>query len=405
LINQDYKLAPGINAAQLTVLSCKPMAKKFEYTTLAHRYTARFPVLTYVGTQANFWIIANILLITIIYLESRIFIRAYSLPVAVGFSTMLSMAILLGASYGVIVGLISYYMDQKILRNKPLGKIILFKILMSLGVLILTLSFVRYVLFDPLISSSLYMPDIDLDKRIWRSAFLLIVIYYFFMTLVISFVNQVNKKYGPGILLPLLLGRYRDPKEQDRIFMFMDLKSSTATAEKLGHLKYSAFIRDCFADINQVLYPFRAQVYQYVGDEIVLTWPESEGLKNHFCIAFYFACKRQFDNRKQHYLTSYGTLPDFKAGAHTGTVTAVEIGEFKRDIAYHGDTLNTASRIQGVCNEYNRSFLASKFLVDKVGTHPNMKIEDLSMIQLKGKTTKVGVVSIAWEENFEPALS
>ena len=102
------------------------MAKKFEYTTLAHRYTARFPVLTYVGTQANFWIIANILLITIIYLESRIFTHAYNLPVAVSFTTMLSIAILLGASYGVILGLISYYMDQKILRNKALGKIILF---------------------------------------------------------------------------------------------------------------------------------------------------------------------------------------------------------------------------------------------------------------------------------------
>ena len=127
-----------------------------------------------------------------------------------------------------------------------------------------------------------------------------------------------------------------------------------------------------------------------------MTWPESEGLKNHFCLEFYFASKKQFRARSEYYLTNYGFLPDFKAGAHTGRVTAVEIGEVKRDIAYHGDTLNTASRIQGVCNEYEKSFLISKVLLDKVGLHPNMKVQELGMILLKGKTTKVGVVSIDW---------
>jgi adenylate cyclase len=374
------------------------MAKKFEYTTLANRYTAQFPGLTYVGTQANFWIIANILLVAIINLQSQIVSNAYNIPIAGRFDSMVLVAILLGALYGVILGLAGYYLERKIFRNQALGKVILFKTLTSLAVLVLILAMIRYILFDPLISSSFYRPGIVLNEDAWRSSLLLMLVYYFFMTLVISFINQVNKKYGPGVLVPLLLGRYRDPKEENRIFMFMDLRSSTATAEELGHLKYSAFIRDCFSDINEVLYPFRAQVYQYVGDEIVVTWPEREGLKNHFCIAFYFACKRQFQNRRQYYMTSYGLLPEFKASAHTGTVTAVEIGEVKRDIAYHGDTLNTASRIQSVCNDYSKTFLVSKFLLDKVGPHSNMKTQDLGMILLKGKATKVGVASVEWTE-------
>jgi adenylate cyclase len=315
---------------------------------------------------------------------------------------MVLIAVILGVLYGVILGLTGYYFDKKIFRNQPLGKVIVFKTLTSLGVLILILALLRYVLFDPLISPSL--PGIKLSEESWQLLFFLLLVYYFFMTLVISFINQVNKKYGPGILVPLLLGRYRSPKEEDRIFMFMDLKSSTATAEQLGHLKYSSFIRDCFSDINEVLYPFYAQVYQYVGDEIVVTWPESEGVRNHSCIEFYFACKRQFQNRAGYYKTNYGLLPDFKAGAHTGTVTTVEIGEYKRDIAYHGDTLNTASRIQGVCNEYNKSFLVSKYLLDKMGLSPKMKIQELGMILLKGKTTRVGIVSVDWIETPLPTL-
>jgi adenylate cyclase len=370
------------------------MATRFEYTTLAHRYTARYPVLTYVGTQTNFWIIANILLAVILQLQSRITSQTYNIPMAGGFGSMLLIAVILGVLYGVSLGLTGYLLDRNFFRKQALGKVILLKTATSLGVLSLILALLRYVFFDSMISPSLQ--GITLNDESWRSLFLLLLIYYSFMTLVISFINQVNKKYGPGILIPLLLGRYRTPKEENRIFMFMDLKSSTATAEQLGHLKYSAFIRDCFSDINEVLYPFRAQVYQYVGDEVVVTWPEREGLKNHFCLGFYFACKRQFENRSGYYMDNYGFLPEFKAGAHTGTVTAVEIGEVKRDIAYHGDTLNTAARIQSVCNEYGKSFLVSKNLLDKVGLHPNMRSQDLGMILLKGKTTKVGLASIDW---------
>jgi adenylate cyclase len=375
------------------------VAKNFEYTTLAHRYTARFPLLTYIGTQANFWILANTLLALIIHLHWQIMIRSYKIPVDVTLGSMLLIGVILGVLNGVVLGLVGFYLERKLLRNQGLGKVIVFKTLTSLSVLILMLALLRYVFFDPLIFSPFKISGLTLSEESWPLVFLLLGIYYSFMTLVISFVNQVNKKYGPGILIPLLLGRYRNPREEDRIFMFMDLKSSTATAEQLGHLKYSSFIRDCFSDINEVLYPFRAQVYQYVGDEIVVTWPEKEGIKNRFCIEFFFACKSQFAARSMYYMTEYGFLPEFKAGAHTGTVTTVEIGEYKRDIAHHGDTLNTASRIQGVCNDYNKTFLISKYLFEKVGIHSNMKTEELGLIPLKGKTTKVGLVSVEWIEN------
>jgi len=196
----------------------------------------------------------------------------------------------------------------------------------------------------------------------------------------------------------LLLGKYRNPQEEDRIFMFMDLKSSTSIAEKLGHLKYSSFIRDSFMDINQLLLPFNAAVYQYVGDEIVVTWGVNDGLRNFSCIRFFFACEKQFLARDQYYTKHYGFLPHFKAGLHMGKVIAVEIGEIKRDIAYHGDTLNTAARIQSVCNEYNKSFLISEYLLEKIGLNHSFKTEPLGMIQLRGKTTKVGIASVDWSE-------
>ena|SRR5688572_4318590 len=374
------------------------MQKKSDYTTLAHRYTAQFPLLTYVGTQTNFWIIANILLAVILNFHSLILGQSFGLP-ASRFGPVLLIATLLGVLYGLSLGFAGYYLERRLFKKLPLGKVILLKALGYLTLLIVILTLLRFVLFESYISPLLFSSGITWNENSWTYLFYLLLVYYSFMTLLISFINQVNRKYGPGILVPLLLGRYRDPKEQDRIFMFMDLKSSTSTAEKLGHLKYSSFIRDCFVDINEVLYAYRAQVYQYVGDEIVVTWPESEGVKQHFCIEFFFACRNQFRTRSDYYATSYGLLPEFKAGAHTGTVTAVEIGEVKRDIAYHGDTLNTAARIQSVCNEYEKNFIVSKELIDKVGPHSNMRTQELGSILLKGKTLKVGLVTVDWVES------
>jgi adenylate cyclase len=133
-----------------------------------------------------------------------------------------------------------------------------------------------------------------------------------------------------------------------------------------------------------------------VGDEIVVTWKIEEGLKDLCCIKFFFACEKKFEQKSNYYQVNYGLVPHFKAGLHMGKVTAVEIGEMKRDIAYHGDTLNTASRIQSMCNELEKKFLVSEFLFQQGGLNGRFKAESMGAVLLKGKTAPVGIVSIEY---------
>jgi len=374
------------------------MSNEFEYTTLAHRYTAKFPLLTYVGTQANFWIITNFLLVIIMYFQFMIISQNFNIPLSLNLRSIFFYSFIWGIVYGAVMGLSGYYLDRIIFKKLSIGKVILFKGLGALVLLSLLFGILKYFLSSTKLASSLNIPYLSITDDSWGYILALILIYYFFMTLIISFINQVNKKYGPGVLIPLLLGRYRNPKEEEKIFMFMDLKSSTTTAEKLGHLAYSSFIRDCFADINENLFPYHAQVYQYVGDEIVLMWPAREGIKNHHCIKFYFACKKRFKEKAQYYMSNYGLTPEFKAGVHIGMVTAVEIGEIKKNIAYHGDTLNTAARIQSLCNEFDSEFLISENLLERVGIGPNMTSAKIGQILLRGKTEKTGIMRVVWQD-------
>lgn len=369
------------------------MTERQDYTTRAIQFVGRFPVLSFVLTQINFWVIANIFLAIFMHLQAQAINQVTPLPMQTRLLPSIFVAVIMGVMYGIALGITDYYLDKQIFRGKPLGKIIVLKTIISVLVLALLFAFLQFVLFDLIIAPGLKNKFV-VNEESWKYVFIMFLIYYFLINLIITFINQVNKKYGPGVLIPLLMGKYRKPIEEERIFMFMDLKASTTIAESLGHLKYSSFIRDAFMDINQVLFPYSAQVYQYVGDEIVVSWTIKEGLKNSSCINFYFACEKQFADKTDYYMENYGQLPHFKAGLHMGKVTAVEIGEIKRDIAYHGDTLNTAARIQSMCNQYGKKFLVSDFLLSNSDLGDEFKTESIGNVLLKGKTEVVGISSI-----------
>ena len=267
--------------------------------------------------------------------------------------------------------------------------------------LILNISF--YFLFSIIIGSFIReiantVFDMELDNELgwWISSktFRAIVLYMSLASVVFSFINIANDKFGKGVFIKMLLGKYRVPKEEKRIFMFLDLKSSTTIAEKLEHFKYSQLIQDCFYDLNDVAPKFEAEIYQYVGDEAVISWPFVKGIHNNNCIELFFAFTEKLNSKKEYYIRKYGITPVFKAGLHGGKLMVAEVGVVKKELAYHGDVINTSSRIQSECATYNATLLISEKLLD------NLKIADsfssfyLGNVILKGKQQKVPIHSI-----------
>jgi len=181
----------------------------------------------------------------------------------------------------------------------------------------------------------------------------------------------VNDKYGPGVFASFLLGKYFHPKKEERIFMFLDLRASTSIAEKLGEEHYFNFVKDVFQDATPSILYSKGEIYQYVGDEIVISWKTHKGTENANCIRCFFDVQRSLNDKADYYQEKYGVLPEFKAGLHYGYVMAGEIGVVKREIAFSGDVLNTAARIQSKCNELGVNILLSKILLDKLNLQPD----------------------------------
>jgi adenylate cyclase len=216
------------------------------------------------------------------------------------------------------------------------------------------------------------------------------MVFWMLIVLLTIWTINVNEKYGPGVLFKLIMGRYHRPREETRIFMFVDIKSSTMIAEKLGHIRFFELINDFFHDITNPILNASGEIYQYVGDEVVISWSLEKGTRNSNCIRCFYSMREAVQKQSKRYKENYGFVPEFKAGLHYGVVTVGEIGVIKRDIIYSGDVLNTASRIQAMCNKFRVKILLSKHLLDQLNLPPHeYSSKRMGNIELKGKKKKV----------------
>lgn len=296
----------------------------------------------------------------------------------------------IGIITGVFLGSFEYFFEKFELFKASFGKAVLVGAV-CYSILIYILVFIGISIFSIVggdeFSWSMY-------RNFFVSNEMLLVLFYFFLVgLIVHLAKQIDRKFGPGNLWKMLKGEFYSPKEVERIFMFLDLKSSTTIAEKIGHIRYSRLIQDCFHDLSAV-HEYHAEIYQYVGDEAVLTWEQKKGISNANCLRAYFAFTTRLQERADYYRHTYGLVPEFKAGLNMGQIVMAEVGQIKREIAYHGDTINTAARIQEACNTYEKELLISEDLYRSLDREHVFSMVQIGDILLKGKTRKVKIYCV-----------
>ena len=303
-----------------------------------------------------------------------------------GFSESLIISFTMGPILGILSGIAQVWMEEKIYRRISIRRFLVLRLLYAL----------LFMIFMVILAYGVYQlyfgTELDIITFAFDDGSFAIYFYVLAVDLTLNIIRQLNLMLGQGNLGKLLTGKFYHPREEKRIFMFLDLQSSTQLAEKLGHLNYSELIQDCFNDLGVVIEDF-AEVYQYVGDEAVLTWKIADGLKNDSFIKAFYRFKERIRERNAYYEEKYGAVPFFKAGIHAGTVTVTEIGKYKKEIAYHGDPINTAARIQGKCNELGEELLISEDLKKHVKSH-DIVLDTVGAILLRGKQSEIDIYSV-----------
>ena len=221
-----------------------------------------------------------------------------------------------------------------------------------------------------------------------------LLIYMFLLSLLLNFFRQLGNHFGHGLIFNFITGRYSQVQEEHRTFMFIDLDNSTTLAEQLGHVKYSRFLKKCFHDLSEVLPRYEADVYQYVGDEVVLTWL-TPAIQPHIDLfALYFDFEKRLQKEAPVYQEKFGVVPTFKASLHSGLVSITQVGRYRKELAYQGDVLNTASSVLALASTLRKTLLLTSPLAETIQRGTGYEVRFIDTLLLRGKRQKVDVFEV-----------
>jgi adenylate cyclase len=316
----------------------------------------------------------------------------FSLPVALAYATVG------GVLIGIPYSLARSFFDTPRFQRRSYPQILLLE-----GSVEFAIALVAVLAMIVARVTLMAAPGVDLGERITTVLRSPTAVLYFTTVFVATFAlngfHLLQTKIGGRVLWNLLVGKYHQPAQEERVFMFLDMRASTTHAERLGAVRFSSLLQDCFRDLTRTIRLHRVEVYQYVGDEAVLTWTPADGLANANCIRAFFHFLEALEARAAEYEARYGFVPVFKAGINLGPVVAAEVGIVKREIAYHSDVLNTAARIQSQCNELGHLLLVSQAVQERLPPDPRFMLELAGDVVLRGKAQAVKIYGVTRVDN------
>ena len=206
--------------------------------------------------------------------------------------------------------------------------------------------------------------------------------------------TQLTRLIGERTLRDIVLGRYHRPRTEERFFLFVDIAGSTPLAERIGPAAVHRFLGRVFRIASAPIDDHGGEVYQYVGDEMVITWTASAARQRARPLACFFAIAQALERAALEFERDFGVTPRLRAALHAGPVIAGEVGESRRAIVFHGDVMNTASRLEQASRDLERRFLVSGDALERLDGLAAYALEDLSLRRLRGRAEPVHVYAV-----------
>jgi adenylate cyclase len=174
----------------------------------------------------------------------------------------------------------------------------------------------------------------------------------------------------------------------------MDLAGSTQLAERLGSARYFDLLRRIVDELSEPVLQTDGEIYQYAGDEVVITWPLPAGLREANCVRRFFLIREAVARNRDRYQRDFEALPAFRGGLHGGTVTAGELGDLRRQIVFVGDILNTAARLEEYAKRTDFDLVASGAVLEHLALPAGVAATPCGELALRGKEASVAAYGL-----------
>ena len=210
----------------------------------------------------------------------------------------------------------------------------------------------------------------------------------------VNLVLGITNIIGPRAFLNFIIGRYHTPIEEKRFVLFVDIAGSTGLAERLGGVAIHRLLDRTFRLLTLSVIDYRGEVLSYVGDEVIVTWPERSGAIECRPLRCFMAMRDELSRATSQLEREFGVAPRIRGSLHFGPVIVGEIGDLKRAIVFNGDVMNTAARLEELSRNVDGGFLASRAAMQRFDSAPPFAVRDLGRLAIRGRADGIDVVGI-----------
>jgi adenylate cyclase len=215
------------------------------------------------------------------------------------------------------------------------------------------------------------------------------------LSLLMNLAFGIANLIGPRALRNFITGRYHAPVEENRFVLFVDIAGSTGLAERLGGIGIHRFLDRTFRLLTVAVVDYRGEVLNYVGDEVIVTWPERGGAIDGRPLRCFVAMRDELLRAASQFEREFGASPRIRGSLHFGPVIVGEIGDIKRAIVFNGDVMNTAARLEELSRTVEGGFLASRAAMARFNSAPPFAVRDLGQLPIRGRADGIAVVGLA----------
>jgi adenylate cyclase len=140
---------------------------------------------------------------------------------------------------------------------------------------------------------------------------------------------------------------------------------------------------------------FGGEIDQYIGDEMIVTWPAASGVRDGRALRCFLAMREALAKASGSFEREFGHAPQVRGSLHFGAVVVGEIGDTRRDIVFHGDVMNTAARLEEASRHVLGGFLVSRSARERLGPVERMGLESLGTFSPRGKLEPLEIFGLA----------
>ena len=211
---------------------------------------------------------------------------------------------------------------------------------------------------------------------------------------IVSLMLEIVRLLGAKGFANFVTGRYGRPRPEERVFLFADVAGSTAIAERIGDIAFHRFLKTLFFELTEPILAWRGEIYRYIGDEVIVSWPITVGVRDAACLRCAMDLQARTRAVAAKFTDRFGVAPTIRCALHAGPVVVGEMGDVRKEITFLGDTLNTTARLENAARALGAQVLLSEELAAHLPPTPEIPLVALGAVESDGKSAPVAVVGV-----------